>query len=97
MTIKGVDPMKKTILSLALGCLLITGCASTQPSNTPNIGTFGLLICQNNEQCPIVTVSWNESNKDHLKVRISLNSTQTKYDIQKVVFSNGQSIPRIRI
>lgn len=82
--------MNQKILSLALGCLLITGCASTQPSNAPNIGTFGLLICQNNEQCPIVTVSWNESNKENLKVRIILNSVNTKYDIQKVVFTNGQ-------
>ncbi|WOE31408.1 MULTISPECIES: hypothetical protein [unclassified Acinetobacter] len=83
--------MKQKLLFLALSGLLITGCASTPPSNPSNIGTFGLLICQENELCPIVTVSWNESNKDLLKVRISLNSAQNKYEIEKVAFSNGKT------
>ena len=49
---------------MSLGAMLLSGCAttSTDPSRQ-NVGTTGLLICAQNELCPVVTVSWNESNK----------------------------------
>ena len=74
---------------IPLAALLITGCASNSVNNTSNLGTQGLLICQPNEMCPIVTVVWNEAHKDVLKVKLSLNSAYTKYNIEKVVFSDG--------
>lgn len=80
--------MMKKLAALIFGSVLMTGCATTQ--NVENVSTVGLLICKPNELCPIVTVSWNESHKDLLKLRVSLNSTKTQYDIQKVIFDNGQ-------
>ncbi|WP_171255420.1 hypothetical protein [Acinetobacter sp. SFB] len=59
------------------------------PEKTSNIGVKGLLICQTNEICPIVTVAWNESFKDILKVKMSLNSTYQQYDIHKVILTDG--------
>ena len=81
--------MIKKLLCIPLGILLITGCASNPNNTTSNLGTQGLLICKPNELCPIVTVVWNESHKDFLKVKLSLNSAYTKYNIEKVVFSDG--------
>ena len=71
--------------------MLLSGCATTSidPSRQ-NVGTTGLLICAQNELCPVVTVSWNESNKELLKLKMHLSSTYNKYDIQKVVFTTGQ-------
>lgn len=79
--------MKKKLLALSCAFIFMTGCASTPP--TANTATRGLLICQANELCPIVTVAWNESSKDRLKVKMSLNSTYTKYNIQKVILTDG--------
>ncbi len=81
--------MIKKLLCIPLGVLLITGCASNPNDATSNVGTQGLLICQPSELCPIVTVVWNETHKDFLKVKLSLNSAYTKYNIEKVVFSDG--------
>lgn len=78
-------------LLMGLGVLFLSGCATTATDpNRQNVGTTGLLICAQNELCPVVTVSWNESNKDLLKLKMHLGSTYNKYDIQKVVFTNGQ-------
>ena len=87
--ITNVSPKKWLLMSL--GAMLLSGCAttSTDPSRQ-NVGTTGLLICAQNELCPVVTVSWNESNKELLKLKMHLSSTYNKYDIQKVVFTNGQ-------
>jgi hypothetical protein len=70
---------------MSLGAMLLSGCAttSTDPSRQ-NVGTTGLLICAQNELCPVVTVSWNESNKELLKLKIHLSSTYNKYEIQKL-------------
>ena len=67
---------------------MITGCTSNPNDTNPNLGTRGLLICETNEICPIVTVVWNETHKDILKVNLSLSSVYKKYNIEKVVFSN---------
>ena len=90
--ITNVSPKKWLLMSL--GAMLLSGCAttSTDPSRQ-NVGTTGLLICAQNELCPVVTVSWNESNKELLKLKMHLSSTYNKYDIQKVVFTNGQKKP----
>lgn len=82
--------MKKWLV-MGLGAMMLSGCASTptDPSKQ-NVGTMGLLICAANELCPVVTVSWNESNKELLKLKMHLSSTYKKYEIQKVVFTNGQ-------
>ena len=68
---------------------MITGCTSNPNDTNPNLGTRGLLICETNEICPIVTVVWNETHKDILKVNLSLSSIYKKYNIEKVVFSDG--------
>ncbi len=83
--------MIKTLLYIALSTFLITGCTSTPPQKASDIGILGLLLCQKNEICPIVTVAWNESNKTILKVKMSLNSSYKKYEINKVVFTNGKT------
>ena len=87
--IMNVSP-KKWLL-MGLGAIFLSGCATTatDPSRQ-NVGTTGLLICAKNELCPLVTVSWNESNKELLKLKIHLSSTYNKYDIQKVEFTNEQ-------
>ena len=56
--------MIKKLLCIPFSVLLITGCASNPNDATSNLGTQGLLICQPNELCPIVTVVWNETHKD---------------------------------
>lgn len=85
--ITNVSPKKWLLMSL--GAMLLSGCAttSTDPSRQ-NVGTTGLLICAQNELCPVVTVSWNESNKELLKLKIHLSSTYNKYEIHKVEFTN---------
>lgn len=81
--------MMKKLWYIPLSALLIAGCASNPNNANSNVGTQGLLICQPSEICPIVTVAWNEAHKDILKVKVSLNSAYTKYNIEKVVFSDG--------
>ncbi len=83
--------MKKN-LWIVSSILLITGCTSIPSKENSNVGIQGLLICEKNEICPIVTVAWNESFKDLLKVKMSLNSAYQQYDIQKVVFTDGSKI-----
>lgn len=82
--------MIKNLLWATSSIALMTGCASTPTTKNPNIGLQGLLICQTNEICPIVTIAWNESFKDSLKVKMSLNSAYQKYNIQKVTLTNGE-------
>lgn len=79
----------KKLLSVTLGALVIAGCASTTPESKTNVRTYGLLICQPDELCPIVTVIKNESLQDAIKIQIALNSINHQYDIKKVVFTNG--------
>ena len=78
----------KKLTSLMLGAVLISGCAAMPESE--NIGTRGLLLCEANELCPAVTVSWNEQKKDLLEMQISLNSVKHDFEIKHVSFSNGQ-------
>ncbi|AXY59819.1 MULTISPECIES: hypothetical protein [Acinetobacter] len=86
--------MMNKLWYLPVSMLLITGCATTHVQDNTNLGTKGLLICQPAELCPVLTVVWNETHKDVLKVKISLNDAHTSYNIQKVVFTNGEkSLP----
>ena len=78
----------KKLTSLMLGAVLISGCAAMPESE--NIGTRGLLLCEANELCPAVTVSWNEQKKDLLDIQINLNSVSNNFEIKHVSFSNGQ-------
>ncbi|WP_374570978.1 hypothetical protein [Acinetobacter sp.] len=78
----------KKLTSLMLGAVLISGCAALPESE--NIGTRGLLLCEANELCPAVTVSWNEQKRDLLDVQINLNSVSNNFEIKQVSFSNGQ-------
>ena len=78
----------KKIMGLMLGTLLISGCAALPEGDS--VGTRGLLLCEANEVCPTVLVSWNEQKKDLLDMKISLNSVNTYYEINRVNFSNGQ-------
>ena len=78
----------KKLTSLMLGAVLISGCAALPESE--NIGTRGLLLCEANELCPAVTVSWNEQKKDLLDIQINLNSVSNNFEIKHVSFSNGQ-------
>lgn len=71
-----------------LGALLISGCATLPESE--NVATRGLLLCEANELCPSVMVSWNEQKKDLLEVQINLNSVNNEFEIKHVSFSNGQ-------
>lgn len=80
--------MIKNFFYIPLIILMITGCTSNPNDTHPNLGTRGLLICETNEICPIVTVVWNETHKDILKINLSLSSISKKYNIEKVVFSN---------
>mgnify|MGYP003618788982 FL=1 len=80
--------MIKNFFYIPFIILMITGCTSNPNDTNPNLGTRGLLICETNEICPIVTVVWNETHKDILKVNLSLSSVYKKYNIEKVVFSN---------
>lgn len=68
---------------------LIAGCSSISTEKTSNTGVRGLLICEINEICPIVTVAWNESFKDALKIKMSLSSTYQQYDLHKVILTDG--------
>ncbi|RKG41272.1 MULTISPECIES: hypothetical protein [Acinetobacter] len=82
--------MKKYILkSLGLTMVLsaLVACQTT-PMPQKN-AALGLLICEPNELCPIVQVSWNEQALDHVGIKVSLDSVQQNYDIQKITFSNG--------
>ena len=75
-------------VGLILPLLVLQGCASI-PENKPepdNMLVAGLLICQPNEQCPILAASWNPKVNDHLRVDVRLNSTYVYYDIQEVNF-----------
>lgn len=78
----------KKIMGLALSAMLMSGCAALPESE--NVGTRGLLLCEANEICPAVLVSWNEQRKDVLDMKISLNSVSHYYAIKHVSFSNGQ-------
>ena len=67
---------------MSLGAMLLSGCATTSKDpSRQNVGTTGLLICAQNELCPVVTVSLNESNKEVLKLKMHLSSTYNKYEI----------------
>lgn len=80
----------KKLTGLLLGTILISGCATTLPE-TDKVATRGLLLCEANELCPSVMVSWNEQKKDVLDVQINLlNSVNNEFDIKHVSFSNGQ-------
>ncbi len=79
--------MKKISL-LVLASALMTGCM-TAPQTELN-ATRGLLLCEPNSICPIVKVKWNEQDKTTLKVDVSLDNPSTYYDIQRIVFDNGQ-------
>lgn len=78
----------KKLMGLMFGTLLVSGCASLPESE--NVGTRGLPLCEANELCPTVMVSWNEQKKDVLDMTISLNSVSHYYNIKHVSFSNGQ-------
>lgn len=78
----------KKLTGLMLGAMLISGCASLPESE--NVATRGLLLCEANELCPSVMVSWNEQKKDLLEVQINLNSVNKDFEINHVSFSNGQ-------
>lgn len=75
----------KTSLFTILATMGLAGCAtsSTQPQN---IASTGLLICAQNELCPAVKVTWNEQNRNNLKVTAYLPSAKDDYDIQQFVF-----------
>ena len=70
-----------------LGFVLLSGCATLTQEN---IGTKGLPLCQTNELCPLMTVSWNDQKKDNFNVKVSLDSLYHYYDIQKIIFSNDK-------
>lgn len=82
--------MKKRILK-SLGLLMVIGtlgaCQTTLPPT--QYSTIGLLICEANELCPVVSVSWNDQAQDVVGIKVSLDSIQQNYDIQKISFSNG--------
>ena len=83
----GRDGMKKLSV-LIIGTVLMSGCTTAPPTEVS--ATRGLLICEPNSICPIVKVKWNEQDKSTLKVDVTLENPTTSYDIQRIVFDNGQ-------
>lgn len=73
---------------LAMAVAILGGCSSV-PTQTQT-ATVGLLICEPNELCPVVTVSWNEQLKDTASIKVALSSAKLDYDIQKISLSNAQ-------
>lgn len=78
----------KKLSFLIVGTVLMTGCTTAPPTELN--ATRGLLICEPNSICPVIKVKWNEQDKSTLKVDISLDNPSTYYDIQRIVFDNGQ-------
>ena len=70
--------MIKNFFYIPMIILMITGCTSNPNDTNPNSATRGLLICEANDICPVVTVVWNETHKDILKVNLSLSSIYKK-------------------
>ena len=56
-------------MGLAVSAAVLSGC-NTVPSQTEN-ATAGLLICEPNELCPVVTVSWNEQQKNTANIHVA--------------------------
>jgi hypothetical protein len=79
-------------MGLAVSAAMLSGC-NTIPSQTQAYtenAAAGLLICEPNELCPVVTVAWNEQLKDTASIHVALNSAKKDYDIQKISLSNSQ-------
>ncbi len=73
-------------MGLAVSAVVLSGCNTLQTESA----TAGLLICEPNELCPVVTVAWNEQLKDTASIYVALNSANKNYDIQKISLSNAQ-------
>ncbi len=67
--ITNVSPKKWLLMSLGGDVAFRVVRQPLQTRSRQNVGTTGLLICAQNELCPVVTVSWNESNKELLKLK----------------------------
>lgn len=77
----------KTSIALGLLSSILCGCAAL-PQSDHNIGVKGLLICEPTELCPVVSVDWNKYAKDRLNINIRLDSSQQRYEIEKISFDN---------
>lgn len=69
--------------------ILTIGCSFNPNKPYSNTGVRGLLICEKTEICPIITVIWDENNRDILNIDIKFMSIYQTYDINRVVFSDN--------
>lgn len=74
--------------AIALLSSSIIGCASTQP--TQNAAIKDLVLCKTNEICPAVKVARSTTNSANARITIDLDDTYQEFNIQQVVFDNGQ-------
>lgn len=82
--------MIKFSITLSLAMLALSGCTHIQTGSATNTSTRGLLLCKENALCPIATVAWDESSKELLTIKVSLNSTTNDYEIKQISFTDGQ-------